>query len=303
MRRFKNILFVNEAGTSSSATPEAVVELARANQAKLTLCDVVQPMPRSFVNMEEKMRTLRQQQLDALLANLPTDDLEVVTVLLEGTPFAEIINQVRRGQHDLLIKNAEVSGIADNSFGASDMHLMRKCPCPLWIARSDNFGHYRSIVAAVDVDASQPNNAELNHLILDLASSLARENKCSLHIVHAWALPNEALLRTASFNLLGDKLDEIIETTQAEHASQLDELLASRNFDGIEHQVHLGKGKPANYILSVAGMVDADLVVMGTVSHTDVPGLFMGTTAERILSKLGSSVLTVKPAGFKTPVT
>lgn len=303
MKRFKNILFVNEAGTANSATPAAVVDLARANQARLTLCDVLQPMPRTFVNLAEKMRSLREEQLHSLLAGLDTDDIETNILMLEGSPFLEVIRLVRRGGYDLVIKNAEISGITDNSFGANDMHLMRKCPAPLWIARSDNFGRYQSIVAAVDIDPAVPENEELNKLILDLSTALALENDCVLHIVHAWSLPNEALMRTASFNLLGSKLDDMVESTQQEHADLLQKLISERDFDGIEYEVHLGKEKPANFILSVAGQTNADLVVMGTVAHTGVPGFFMGTTAERILSKLGSSVLTVKPVGFDSPVT
>ena len=46
-----------------------------------------------------------------------------------------------------------------------------------------------------------------------------------------------------------------------------------------------------------------DLVVMGTVSRTGIPGLLIGDTAEVILNNLECSVLAVKPTGFVTPVT
>jgi nucleotide-binding universal stress UspA family protein len=45
-----------------------------------------------------------------------------------------------------------------------------------------------------------------------------------------------------------------------------------------------------------------DLVVMGTVSRVGISGLLIGNTAERVLSSINASVLTVKPDGFKTPV-
>lgn len=41
---------------------------------------------------------------------------------------------------------------------------------------------------------------------------------------------------------------------------------------------------------------------MGTVSRTDVGGLFIGNTAEMILGRLNCSVLAVKPPAFRTPV-
>jgi nucleotide-binding universal stress UspA family protein len=47
---------------------------------------------------------------------------------------------------------------------------------------------------------------------------------------------------------------------------------------------------------------DGDFVMIGTVSRVGISGLFVGNTAERILSNINASVLTVKPEGCKTPV-
>jgi len=46
-----------------------------------------------------------------------------------------------------------------------------------------------------------------------------------------------------------------------------------------------------------------DLIVMGTVARTGVPGFFIGNTAESILRQVKCSVMAVKPEGFVTPVT
>jgi len=47
---------------------------------------------------------------------------------------------------------------------------------------------------------------------------------------------------------------------------------------------------------------EVELVVMGTVVRTGIPGFFIGNAAERILSRVGCSVLAVKSLGFVTPV-
>ena len=46
-----------------------------------------------------------------------------------------------------------------------------------------------------------------------------------------------------------------------------------------------------------------DLLVMGTVCRTGLSGFIIGNTAEKVLSEVNCSVLTVKPEGFVTPVT
>jgi len=44
------------------------------------------------------------------------------------------------------------------------------------------------------------------------------------------------------------------------------------------------------------------LVVIGTVGRSGVPGLLIGNTAEKVLSTVDCSVLTLKPEGFETPI-
>jgi len=67
-------------------------------------------------------------------------------------------------------------------------------------------------------------------------------------------------------------------------------------------QKHVIKGLPRREIPALARTLEADLLVMGTVGRTGVPGLFIGNTAETILEQIECSVLAVKPEGFRTPV-
>ena len=46
-----------------------------------------------------------------------------------------------------------------------------------------------------------------------------------------------------------------------------------------------------------------NLLVMGTVGRTGIPGLIIGNSAESILSQFDGSVLAVKPPDFVTAVT
>ena len=68
-------------------------------------------------------------------------------------------------------------------------------------------------------------------------------------------------------------------------------------------QTYLVKGDARKEIPLLAKKIGADLVVMGTVARTGIPGFIMGNTAETILNQINCSVLAVKPPGFITPVT
>ena len=46
----------------------------------------------------------------------------------------------------------------------------------------------------------------------------------------------------------------------------------------------------------------ADLLVMGTIARSGIPGLLVGNTAERLMPSVTCSVIAVKPEGFVCPV-
>jgi nucleotide-binding universal stress UspA family protein len=75
--------------------------------------------------------------------------------------------------------------------------------------------------------------------------------------------------------------------------------LADR-LDGVA--IQLLEGEPERAISHFVDSNGVDLVVMGTVARSGIPGLVMGNTAERVLQRLRGSVLAVKPPGFVSPV-
>ena len=118
-----------------------------------------------------------------------------------GKADLEIVRQVERGGYDLVLKSCEETrGMKRALFGSIDMNLMRKCPCPVLIVKSTEQEHFGLIVAAVDRDADSPENHLLNIRILELSAWLALAESSELHIVHAWTMPFESLLRRGSFS-------------------------------------------------------------------------------------------------------
>lgn len=303
MKQFKKILFVNEQSNSSPAAAKRAVTLAKNNKAKLTLCDASKELSRTLPTLKTTLAKLHKEQV---LAQFDSEELNAVdssTKLLTGTPFIEIIREVHRGRHDLVIKLAEKSGsLFGGLFGETDLHLMRKCPTPVWIVKPTRQKTYNTIVAAVDPDPSIEAHAALNKEILELSIALAEQEKCELHIVHSWYLEGEQLLRGNRTAINPDEVDAMVDAAKRQHSDYMDELLANFDLDSIKVKVHLLKGLPGSQIPKIIKKLDADLVVMGTVARTGIEGLFIGNTAETILRNVDCSVLTVKPEGFKSPI-
>ena len=241
--------------------------------------------------------------------------IEIQTKVLRSTSFLEIIREVLRNGRDLVIKNPETRDWLDRIFSSADMHLLRKCPCPVWLIKDKKLKSNRRILAAVDVNDVSPPGAlksqhALNRQILELASSLALSDFADLHIVHAWYAAGESAMRGAFMRTPEEKIITYVEQVKRQHTAHLDELMGqvARNLgqetvDYLKPRTHLVKGWARKEIPALANRIEADLVVMGTVGRTGVPDFIMGNTAETILNQIDCSVLAIKPPGFVTPVT
>lgn len=323
MQRFKNILYVVVPDSVNEVALNHAMALANNNQARLTIVQVIDKIPSniqlngqplSTQSLLEKSTTEQQKNLQALI-NTSDQKIEIHTKILVGTSFLEIIREVLRNKHDLVVKTAESGTLLDRVFGSDDMHLLRKCPCPVWLIKQKSPQNYQRILAAVDVDSFyQKEELNTHHLlnlqILEMASSLALSEFSELHIVNVWDALGEELLRSAYIG--GQEIDIIayVETEKQQHQHNLKTLMneimskfGQNAFDYLKPQTHLIKGSANRKIPLLAKNIEADLVVMGTVARTGIPGFFMGNTAETILNQLNCSVLTVKPEGFETPIT
>jgi universal stress protein E len=323
MKRFKNILCVVEPGERSKSALERAVVLAENNQATLTVVDVIPSitvgigMPEGgpiSADLQAEMVNAHKKQLESLIEPYRSR-LEVHTKVLTGVPFLEIIYEVLRNECDLVIKIPEHQDWLDRLFGSDDMHLLRKCPCPVWLIKSQAPESYKRILAAVDVDEAYPvakaeSQRELNGQIIKMASSLALAESADLHIVHVWDAIGESSLRNSAFmRRPEEEVNEYVEQTRQQHTDSLNVLLhdvaneqGSEVLGYLKPQTHLMKGWARQVIPALAQQIEADLVVMGTVARTGIPGFIMGNTAETILNQIDCSVLAIKPPGFVTPV-
>ncbi len=310
MKRFKNILAIYNKEVGDEATLRRATSLARSNDARLTVAEVIN-LPDSLTPAsEEPARSLakkriaeRREHLERLIVSVRQEGVDVRTEVLVGTAFLEITRAVLREHHDLVIMTAEEpSGLRRFLFGSTSMHLMRKCPCPVWVTKPGQGARYARVLAAVETFSSGEPQDALNTLIMDLATSLARTEDGELHVVHAWEMsPRD--LETSRSEITPGIMDRLVRRNEEVHRDSVESLLSGYDLEGLHHHVHLVRGEARTAIPEVALQLQADVLVMGTVCRTGVPGFFIGNTAEDVLRQVDCSVLTVKPIGFVTPVT
>jgi len=323
MDRFENILCVVMGRKSCNGVLQRAVSLAENNQARLTAIAVA---PRVSIGMgmseggpisnelQAAMVKERAQELEAVVAPF-RGRVKILTKVVVGEQFLEIIREVLRNRHDLMVKATEIHEWLDHLLGSEDMHLLRKCPCPVWLIKPSSSKSFRRVLAAVDVHEIYPSSEmkvrmELNQKILEMASSLALADFAELHVVHAWEAEGESALLNTLMHMPEEKVKSYIGEVQQLREEGLNQLmhrmrlkLGQEAMDFLQPQLHLVKGGARREIPALARKLDADLVVMGTVARTGIPGYITGNTAETILGQLNCSVLAIKPSGFKTPVT
>lgn len=308
MAAFKNIMcVVTPEPEDSLSTVERAVTLAQEYQARLVVAEVI---PRVILGgwtpdsgpasgqalievTDARMRAL--QELVQPFQKEQTIQVEVLT----GTSFIEIIRATLRNGHDLVIKPAEHPSFLDRMFGSDDMHLLRKCPCPVWLTHRNERPKSRRVLAAVDFDPQAPDPVvdRLNVQILQLAAQQAQADQAQLHIVHAWSAPGEVGLRIWNDEA---QTPNVVDTIRLSREAGLEEL--AEPFAESAPVLHLVRGRADKEIPALARKQAMDLVVMGTVARTGIAGLLIGNTAEAIINQLDCSLLAVKPEGFESPV-
>lgn len=312
MAVFTNILYVADIGIGNYDAFERAVTLAKNNQSQLTVVGIVDDsgpwIARALYNA---MLEERHEQVQILVDYVATKNMEIESKVLVGRASTEIVREVISFQHDLVIKPVDKSGrLKLNIFGGADNKLLRQCPCPVWLINKTQQQGSRKVLAGLSYEPDNPENESLNRQLLEMASSLALSEFAELHIFHAWRMAHEELYRSSRMNIPKTEVDAMVEKEESERRRWLEDLLndfsstqSANLVDYLRPVVHLIKGQPEHQLPDLARKLGVELVVMGTVARTGVPGLFIGNTAEEILGQVNCSVLAVKPTGFVSPVT
>jgi universal stress protein E len=303
MAVFKNILFFVDSNALSKEAYERAIRLAAEENARLTILDVIEAVPerlgspagQSSKNIREIGILERCEKLKELVKPEQAK-LQFEINVVCGNPLAEVMQQVLRGRHDLvMVAEHRKPSLKQTSFGSTTLKLIRKCPAPVWVINPSIAKRDIRIMAAVDPDPFDADRNALNTKILNIASSLAGREGTELHIVNAWRAPGEGVLSSQDV-LSAEKLSRYVYNVFNVQASWVKEVIQS-SATTVRHRMHLMKGTANKVIPIVARREHIDLLVVGMFSRRGLGGWLIGNTAEKILNQVKCSVLMVKPDG------
>ncbi|WP_237060040.1 universal stress protein [Microbulbifer sediminum] len=309
MQNLHKLLFVSHAIDEANDGLHQAVSLARTSGAELHIFAVCPALPEEFGDYAgvygDGLAARVQASLDSVLADegLSATELPVsIEVECGSTPAERVIRRVIDDDFDMVIKNVEGRS-RRKGFKAMDMELLRKCPCPVWLCRPVHHGRDDiRVLVAIDPECGEGHAYHLAIRLLRLSRALADSWEGTLHIVSCWDYDVDAYLRqNFPLDLPDAEIDRVVEQAGAKHRAKLDVLIRAAGIDG-PMEVHHTIANPARFIPLLVEEKKFDLLVMGTVARTGIPGFIMGNTAENILQKISCSLLALKPGDFKSPV-
>jgi nucleotide-binding universal stress UspA family protein len=213
--------------------------------------------------------------------------------VVAGHPFGEVLSTIEATGAELLVLGSH--GLKSDDFrriGMLARRCVRKVPADVLLVRERQHEPFRCVVACVDFSE---NSIRAAYRAVDIA---IQEN-AALEILHIYCPPIYPATDAGVFGPVLPPIDtsEIVGTLRA----RLDRLATelSNYGDGydvrarVEEHVGVSGG-----IVRRLGEIEADLVILGTRGRTGLKGLFIGTTAERLIHEAPCSAFTVKPEGF-----
>lgn len=311
MKRLDRILAVLDPTATAQPALAKAITLARRSRAVLELfvCDFDPSLSGKPMFDTDKLRQLREEfmterleYLEELAYDLRSEDLAVETHVHWDNPlYRGIVRRVEESSPDLVVKDTHHHGALRRTlFTNTDWSLIRSCPAPLLLAKSTDWPVRPRIVAALDPGHLGDKPAALDHDILEWTSLIAERMDGEAHAVHAFF---PAALLAAATGMAGMPMvggvtaAEIVESERQRVAEELSGVVATH--DIAPACVHLEQGAASEVLPAFVESVGAALLVMGAVSRSRLQEVFLGSTAERVLDRVGCDILVVKPPDFR----
>lgn len=165
-----------------------------------------------------------------------------------------------------------------------DWKLLRYCPCPVLLVKTDRDWEHGVVLAAVDVGNNDPEHMALHSSIVDHGFRIASLAHAQLHVISAHPAPTLAMV------------DEVYPMdTQLQASYRAECQVFQQRCEVEDDRLHIEEGPADMVIPRIAKSLGAVVTVMGTVARTGLSGALIGNTAEVVIDKLDSDILVLKP--------
>ena len=290
----RTVLVATDFSQDAAAALGWAANVARAHSAEIVLvhaAPLIAPVGVEFVPLDGRLyaeaRAHAEGQLELLAVGLRQSGLEVDCVLTDDPIAGSVLSEAEKRGADLVVAGTRgLTGWKRVVLGSVAARLVRKATCPVVTVRAQDAARdrpVRTILVPTDFSEDSMRAAEAGFRILGKG-----EGERRIVLLHVYRFPLS--LSPQSQPVLARSMDDVIEAAQRGMAT-----LAERfGQAGVRVDSCAREGAPWEIILDQAGRADADLIAMGTHGLSALERLFLGSTAERVLSAAACPVLTVQ---------
>ncbi|MFT6550904.1 MAG: universal stress protein E [Zhongshania marina] len=229
----------------------------------------------------------RAAELNALIADFDASADDITAEVVWSKDIAgELLARRIADSADLIVKSAHKTGSWFHT--STDWQLIRESKIPLMITAGKTWKKKSRILATIDFASTEKTKQRLNDKIIANAKALVGPlGDNSIHIAFALTAP-QALI---DLDLIDAKkyLAEKRKSLQA----VVDQFCEKHGIS--KENVHIKQGEPERVIPSIANDLKADLTIVGTIGRKGLKGKLIGNTAEGILGRLYTDILTIRP--------
>jgi nucleotide-binding universal stress UspA family protein len=290
VNQLKHILVGYDFGASADAALAQAARLAAWNDARIMLMHVIDEeavgnmalaldQPRDVVAAQTRQTALAAMQSRLSQAGLNSKVREVV-----GKPLHELLAAVRAERVDLLVLGMRSDSTSERGAGMLATKLIRKTATKVLLVQPGQARPFRRVVACVDFSdtAAQAYQQALR---------VAARDGGRVHALHVFEPPwNQLRYRVPSAEFEGGVATKVRSAPLASAAG-----ICGRTGGGnSELCTVLGAEHHSFGIAEYVEELGADLVVLGSQGRSRLEYVLLGSTAESLLRRLRSSILTVR---------
>lgn len=207
---------------------------------------------------------------DKWLADLykPLDDKKIEytseIIWTENWHFS-ILDAAKRHDAEMIVLSDYRKKNNRTELSSSKWSLLRDSTCPILIVDPSSKLQRKTVLAAVNMQTSNPKYVELNKNISRISNLIANSYGAEKHIVNAYENSDDFPDRA-----------KII-----------------READAKQENIHVKNGNPIDTVAEVANEIDADIVVIGTLARKGVMAAMRGNKSEDIIHKLNRDIMVI----------
>lgn len=146
MKRIRSVLHPSDFSPASGPAFTRAVEMAKANHAELLLVHVLTPVvpmvgdgyisPKAYDDLQRSSQAQGRKRLNALAGRAKKAGARARTLLLEGSPFGQIVRAAKSKRANVIVMGTHGrGGLAKLFLGSVAERVVGTAPCPVLTVR------------------------------------------------------------------------------------------------------------------------------------------------------------------------